>query len=119
MSNTSPKRFHLPATAIRPLAEGRGSCIASDHITVDGMGVGFMYREEPDNTIDSGWRFFSGEETQEYADRAENFAMYDLNTIANYDPSIIDLLGAPSGSAFGRDDDGKLVPEEMPSDPDA
>jgi hypothetical protein len=96
-----------------------GSCIASDRIMVDGMGVGFMYREEPDNSIDSGWRFFSGDETQEYADSATNFALYDVNTVANYDPSIIGLLGAPIGSAFGRGDDGKLVLEEMPSDPDA
>ena len=104
---------------MRPLAEGRGSCIASDRITVDGKGVGFMYREAPRDSIDSGWRFFSGEETQDYADRAENFAIYDVNTIANYDPSIISSLDAPIGSAFGRGEDGALRAEEMPSDPDA
>ena len=82
------------------------------------MAVGFMYRDEPDNEIDSGWRFFSGEETQEYADQAENFEVYDVNTIANYDPSIIDHLDAPIGSAFGRGDNGELVSEEMPSNPD-
>jgi len=69
--------------------------LASDHITVDGKSVGFMYREAPRDSIDSGWHFFSGEETQEYADKAENFAIYDVNTIANYDPSIISHLDAP------------------------
>jgi hypothetical protein len=113
------KRFRLPASSIRPLAEGKGSCIASDHITVDGKGVGFMYRESPTNPIDSGWRFFSGEESQEYADQPENFAIYDVNTIVNYDPSIASFLGAPPGTAFGRGKDGKLYPARMPSDPDA
>ena len=78
-----------------------------------------MYRKAPLDPIDSGWRFFSGEETQEYADQPSNFAIYDVNTIANYDPTIISSLGAPIGSAFGRGEDGELRPEEMPSDPDA
>ncbi len=119
MSTTTSKCFRLPESAIRPLAEGRGSCIASERITVDGKGVGFMYRESPDDPADSGWRFFSGEETQEYADQPANFALYDVNTIANYDPSIISFLDAPCGSAFGRGEDEKLSPEEMPSDADA
>lgn len=78
-----------------------------------------MYREAPRDSIDSGWHFFSGEETQEYADHAENFARYDVNTIANYDSSIIPFLDAPRGSAFGRNKNGRLVPEAMPQDPDA
>jgi len=78
-----------------------------------------MYRESPTDSIDSGWRFFSGEETQDYADQPANFALYDVNTIANYDPSIISFLDAPSGSAFGRGEDGILSPEGMPSDADA
>ncbi len=104
---------------MRPLAEGRGSCIASDRITVDGKGVGFMYREPPDDPIDSGWRFLSGEETQGYVDQPANLALYDLNTIANYDPGIISLLDAPVGSAFRRGIYWLFAPEEMPSDPDA
>jgi hypothetical protein len=113
VSVTSPKRFRVPASAIRPLAEGRGSCFASDRITVDGKRVGFMYREAPHDAIDSGWHFFSGEETQEYADEPANFAIYDVNTIANYDPSIIAHLEAPIGSAFGRNENGQLLPERM------
>jgi hypothetical protein len=34
-----------------------GFC-ATDKITVDGMNVGYMYREEPEDKMDSGWRFF-------------------------------------------------------------
>lgn len=61
-----------------------------------------MYREEPDGAYDSGWRFFSGEETQEYVDDPNNIMVYDVNTIANYDPAIIPYLDSPYGSAFRR-----------------
>jgi len=96
------KLFALAAVDIRPLAEGRGSCLASDRITVARQPVGFMYRDPPEHSIDSGWRFFSGEETQEYADDASNFEIYDVNTIANYDPDIVPYLDAPAYSAFER-----------------
>jgi hypothetical protein len=61
-----------------------------------------MYRDQPDKEVDSGWRFFAGDESQEYADTPDNFAIYEVNTICNYDPAIIPLLDAPFGSAFGR-----------------
>lgn len=94
------KSYRLKAEDIKPIAIGRGSCIASDRITVDGELIRYMYREEPDDKVDSGWRFFAGDETQDYADDADNFAMYDVNTIANYDPRIVGLLDSPAGSAF-------------------
>lgn len=97
------KKFKIPPEAMRPLAVGLGSCIASDRITVDGQPIGFMYREAPDNSLDSGWRFFSGDETVEYTEQAGNFEMYDVNTIANYDPAIVPLLQSGPRSAFERD----------------
>lgn len=96
------KQFKILAEAIRPLATGMGACIATDKITVEGYPVRFMYREEPDNEIDSGWRFMSGYESQEYMDHANNHAFYDVNTIANYDESIIPFLAAPIGSVFEK-----------------
>jgi hypothetical protein len=96
------KKFRMPAHEVKPIAVGMGSCTASDRITVDGAPVGFMYRETPDNAVDSGWRFFCGDESQEYADDPEHFAIYDVNTIANYDPTVIPLLDSPVMSAFER-----------------
>lgn len=78
--------------------------------------MGFMFREKPDNEHDSGWRFFSGTESDEYCSNAENFGMYDINTIANYDPDIIPLLDSPTGSAFGRQSgSAAFVAEEFPA----
>lgn len=103
------KRFKLRAEEIKPLAKGIGGCIATDMITVEGRLVGYMYRDQPNNPQDSGWCFMSGYESQEYMDEPTNHAIYDVNTIANYDPDIIPFLNAPIGSAFERDESGILV----------
>src|SRR5436305_10991307 len=102
--STSKKKFALQADQIKPLAQNRGGCFATDVITVEGRKVGYMYREKPDFDSDSGWRFMSGTESQADLDDAYNLAIYDVNTIANYDPDIVPFLDAPIGSSFERKD---------------
>ena len=96
------KKFRLQADQIKPLVQGFGGCYATDMITVKGHKVGYMYREEPDFDVDSGWRFLAGVESQKYLEKPDNLAIYDVNTIANDDPEIIPFLQAPIGSAFER-----------------
>jgi hypothetical protein len=100
--NPPDKAFKIPAAQIRRLIANMGRCFASDRITVDGAPVGYMYREQPDRDVDSGWRFFAGDESQAYTGTPDNFGIYEVNTICNYDPAIIPFLDAPVGSAFGR-----------------
>lgn len=111
------KKFKLSPAKIKPLATGHGACFATDKITVDGRKIAFMYREEPDRDIDSGWRFLSGFESDEYMSDPDNFAIYDVNTIANYDPEIIPLLEAPIGSAFERSEGTGAFEEVEDFDP--
>ena len=96
------KNFSLKPDQIRTLIAGRDGCLASDLITVGGHKVGYMYREKGAKGLDSGWRFFAGHESLEYMADPANHDPHDLNTIANYDPDIVDLLDAPIGSAFAR-----------------
>lgn len=103
MADPTQKPFRLRADQIRPMAMGHGGCIASDMITCGGRKVAFMYREESDGDMDSGWRFMSGYESDEYMNNPDNHAVYDVNTIANYDPDIIPFLIAPIGAAFERE----------------
>jgi hypothetical protein len=97
------KHFRIPGPSIQRIAPGHGSCIASDRILVDGCKVGYMVRTEPDGDIDSGWQFLAGDESQEYCDEPGNFGVYDVNTVCNYDQSIIPLLGTQPPVAFVRD----------------
>jgi len=88
---------------VKPLATGRGGCVASDMITVLGKPVGYMVREPTTRPGDSGWTFTAGFETQRYMDDVSKHGVYDVNTIANYSPDIIPFLDAPPRSAFIRD----------------
>lgn len=97
------RKFWLRPEQIRPLIPNRGGCIASDRITVDGRLVGYMYRGKPANKLDNGWRFLAGDESPEYMADNDNHTVYDVNTIANYDPAIIPLLDSPIGAAYIRD----------------
>ncbi|MGD1916058.1 MAG: DUF2185 domain-containing protein [Phycisphaerales bacterium] len=113
--NSAPgKSFKLAPDEIRQLVPPMGACIATDKITVEGEPVGWMYREPPGFQGDSGWRFFSGTETEAYLDNAQNSGMYEVNTIANYDPDIVEFLTAPTNSAFARDSVGSPL---RPADP--
>jgi hypothetical protein len=96
------KKFKIPAEQLKQLITPMGACVATDKITVEGMPIGYMYREEPEFEQDSGWRFFSGTEDQEYADDANNSMFYDVNTIANYDRSIIPYLLLPIGTELEK-----------------
>lgn len=97
--------FFLSKNQIKQKYHGKGpqGCFATNEITVRGRKVGYMYREEPDEDSefpDSGWRFFAGDETEEYTDNPDNFNVFSLNTVCNYDPDIIPYLDAPYGSCF-------------------
>jgi len=107
-SRNSDSEFFIPKQNLKILIESNIGCIASDMITVQGCEVGYMYRDEGETQFDSGWRFFSGQEDQVYADNPENFSFYKLNTIANYDKTIIEFLQLPVGTTLERIND-KLV----------
>lgn len=96
------KTFKIQSENIKKLVFGMGSCIASDKVTVEGYEIGYMYRETPDFDTDSGWRFFSGTENEEYINNPENLMIYDVNTIANYDPYIIPYLNLNVGTELER-----------------
>lgn len=112
------KQFALSPAELKPLATGKGGCIATDRITVEGKPVGYMVREEPMFPEDSGWAFQAGDESQAYMDDPSHHGVFDVNTIANLSPDIIPLLDSPPPVAFARTAAGTLVqvPYEAPID---
>lgn len=93
-----------------PNGEG---CIVSDRITKEGWKVGFMYRDEPTpGNPDSGWRFFKGDEDEEYSNNPNNHHVFALNTICNYDYDIIPYLHSPVGTYLIRTEDGTFIEDD-------
>lgn len=105
------KAFYLDMSKLQNLLpnwDGAQGCIATDRILVDGIKVGYMYREAPQGDWDSGWRFLAGDESQAYLDNRNNVGVYSLNTLCNYDQEIITFLDEEEGSVFARREDHLL-----------
>jgi len=88
-----------------PGGDDAKTAFASKRVAEEGRKVRFMYREDPRRPGDSGWKFFSGEEPQEYVDDSDNVGEYPLETITRIDPSVAPLLDTPPPCAFERDRD--------------
>ncbi|MGD9977409.1 MAG: DUF2185 domain-containing protein [Bacteroidales bacterium] len=97
-------KYKIKPEDVKELTPPRGYCYASDMITVDGLPVGYMHREKAEAEDDSGWRFYSGIETEEYVDNEYHFMMFDVNYIANCDPAIIPYLKSKVGTELERVD---------------
>jgi hypothetical protein len=64
--------------------------------------VKFMYRESADRKEDSGWRMFTGRESEEYNDDAKNIRIVDLGAMLDRDPTLLQPLKAGIGAVFER-----------------
>lgn len=83
-------------------------CIVSKRVSHEGLKVGYMQRVVPLNDLDSGWRFFSGKEDQQYADKAENFLVADIFAVLKIDNAILPYLNCETGSKFIRNNNGSF-----------
>ncbi|MCK9324305.1 MAG: DUF2185 domain-containing protein [Bacteroidales bacterium] len=97
-----PTQFLLKEADIRDLVSSSGYSMVSNKITVDGLPVGYMYREECMDPEDSGWRFLSGTEDEAYLDNPDNSKALSVNVVANYDPTIIPYLKSKIGTELER-----------------
>ncbi|MFD1602147.1 DUF2185 domain-containing protein [Flavobacterium artemisiae] len=65
----------------------------------------FMYREKRTRPEDSGWRIFTGFESEEYTDDSDNIGIYHPSTILRIDPSLEKILMKGIGSVYERSED--------------
>ncbi len=72
--------------------------VVSRQVSDEGEAVGFLYREEPAFEHDSGWRFFSGAESDEYADNPDHFVMMPLNKVTERYPELLPLMQYSEGA---------------------
>ena len=74
----------------------------SEMCFVKGECVRFLYREHPDREEDSGWRMFTGHETDEYSNDPKNIRIVDVGFMLERDPSLLQPLKEGMGAAFER-----------------
>ncbi len=74
----------------------------SEMCFAEGEYVRFLYREAGDRKEDSGWRMFTGHETQEYNDDPKNVRIVQVGYMLDRDPSLLQPLKEAIGAAFER-----------------
>lgn len=66
--------------------------LVSEMCFAAGECVRFLYREAADRKKDSGWRMFTGHETQEYNDDPKNVRVVQVGYMLDRDPSLLQPL---------------------------
>jgi hypothetical protein len=77
--------------------------VVSRLVATDRQKVRWMYREEPTEPADSGWRFFSGDEAENFAENPENFEFHPLDFVTEIDPAVAAHLEREAPVAFERE----------------
>lgn len=90
--------------ALTALAAGRGYALVSRDLLENGGPISYMYFEQADNADDSGWRFFSGRETNAYINDPDNIEMMDLGLLAAKYPDVLPYLMEEEPASFESED---------------
>lgn len=69
--------------------------------------IGYMYRQEPEEDFtDCGWRFMTGEETEEYVSNPGNILVFRYSDVCNIEPSVRAYFYAEYGKQYVKEADG-------------
>lgn len=68
-------------------------CLASSLILSDSpLPIRFFYKEDPQHANDTGFRFYSGQETDEFLQEEHAACVAPLDCMQRLDPSITELV---------------------------
>lgn len=93
-----------------------GALVITKQVMNEGMPPRFILKDKPRNEQDSGWVIFSGFESDEYTEDADNFGVYDVKSLlkAYPDTELADvLLRGWIGSVFEYDEEEKMWSEVL------
>lgn len=80
------------------IASMPNGCIASNNLLSEKGELKWCFRESPVNKMDSGWRFLSDIDTDEYLVDANNSSVCTLNTVIQIEPAILSIINLPIGT---------------------
>lgn len=94
------------------LSQALQYAIVSQEVSKNGETIGFLYREAAVFEQDSGWRFFSGWESDEYVADVAHFDTLPLSEVVAMQPEIKTLLNEQYGAWEWSDDVQDFVPAQ-------
>ena len=101
------KQPEMKQPKMKEYIRGAGGSIVSKSILNGTSGLKWLFRQESEHL--NGWVAFGDTDTQEYVDNAENMAIVDFNTLANIEPTVVNVFYMPVGTdlEFRSDRTGK------------
>ena len=104
------KKQEKPEEAQREMKEyikGAGGTIVSKSILDGTSKLKWLFREESEHG--NGWIAFGDRDTQEYVNDVKNMTIVDFNTLANIEPTVVNVFYMPIGTdlEFRSDNTGK------------
>ena len=94
----------MPNPFAQALSAALSYAVVSREVSRDGAAVGFAYREAPVVEHDSGWRFFSGGESDAFCEQSENFDTLPLSELLAAHPELTELTARGGEGAWEWDD---------------
>lgn len=102
-----PASQTIKKTELKQYITGAGGCIVSKSLLNGTTKLKWIFREE--NGFGNGWVAFGDKDSQEYLDNSDNLTIVDFNTLANIEPTVLNILYMPVGTdlEFCSDETGK------------
>ncbi|MEZ3421758.1 MAG: DUF2185 domain-containing protein [Eubacterium sp.] len=84
-----------------------GGCVVSNNLLNSKGSLKWCFREMPINSIDTGWRFLSDADTDEYLSNPANSSVCSIENMIQIEPAILSILDLPVNSDLTFVFDGK------------
>ncbi len=103
------KKKEEPPKKMVEYIRNAGGCIVTKSLLAGETKLKWLFREESVNPVDNGWRAFGADDSQSYIDKSENLTVCDFNTLANIEPTVLNVYEMPVGTdlEFIEDASGK------------
>ena len=98
------------------LSNALSYAIVSKQVSQQHEAIGFLYREAAAFEHDSGWRFFSGDESDGYTDNPDNFTVCGIGEITASNPDILPLLQEKAGAWEWMEEGFQAVSDWQPKE---
>ncbi|MDO4434219.1 MAG: DUF2185 domain-containing protein [Alysiella sp.] len=100
----------MSPTFAQALTSALQYAIASTEITEQKHPIGFAYREAPVFDNDSGWRFFSGNESDEFTDNPDHFHIVPLSAVLEKQSAFSRIVHETQGAWEWNNEAADFIP---------